>query len=59
MLDIGQHIIARCRYGAPRTYADTFLILVEKGFLPEGKKETYAKVLRTSGALSEPVNKVL
>ncbi len=46
MLDICQHIIARERLRAPKTYTDAFLILVEEGILPENNKNTLIQMAR-------------
>ncbi|MFH1465501.1 MAG: DUF86 domain-containing protein [Pseudomonadota bacterium] len=32
-LDVGTHMISRCRWRTPRGYADVFLVLVENGAL--------------------------
>ncbi|NLK00285.1 MAG: DUF86 domain-containing protein [Clostridia bacterium] len=46
MLDIANHIIARRNYGTPKTYAESFIILVEKGILPGDKKNTFVRMAK-------------
>ncbi len=46
MLDICQHVIARERYQAPKTFADAFVVLVKEGILPEHKKDTFIRMAR-------------
>ena len=46
MLDISQHIIARERFRAPKTYADAFIILIDEGILPEEKRETFIEMAK-------------
>lgn len=46
MLDIANHIIARERYRSPKTYAESFLILVEQKIMPKKKETTFVQMAK-------------
>lgn len=46
LLDIANHIIARERYRSPKTYAESFLILVEQTIIPKDMENTFIQMAK-------------